>query len=101
MEEGDEVPAIRLCDANGAPHHLPGFTVSLSLAEAGLGKAFGAGWTERVLGLLHRHGPFALAWMEALLRAADQRSSRDGERIADPLLETEARSFHAGTEAIP
>lgn len=101
VEEGDEVPAVRLCDANGAPHRLPGFTVSLNLAEAGLGKAFGAGWTERVLRLLHRHGPFALAWMEALLRAADQRSSRDGERIADPLLETEVRSFHAGTEAIP
>lgn len=101
VEEGDEVPAVRLCDANGTPHHLPGFTISLNLAEAGLGKTFGAGWTERVLGLLHRHGPFALAWMEALLRAADHRASRDGGRIADPLLETDVRHLHAGTEATP
>ncbi len=87
-EEGDEVPSVLLCDAEGAPHSLPGFSASLRLAAAGLNPTFGAGWTERVLGLLKHHGPFSLAWLEALLRAADQRASRDAS-AADPLLNIE------------
>lgn len=85
VEGGDEVPSVRLCDASGAAHSLPAFTASLDLAAAGLNPTFGAGWTERTLGLLKWHGPFALGWMEALLRAADQRASRDAT-AADPLL---------------
>lgn len=85
VEEDDEVPTVRLCDATGTPHHLPAFKAALSLAAAGLNPKFGAGWTERVLGLMKQHGPFALAWMEALLRAADQRASRDAG-TSDPLL---------------
>ncbi len=88
VQEGDAVPSVQLCDASGAPQALPGFTAGLGLAAAGLGTTFGAGWTERVLGLMRQHGPFALAWMEALLRAADQRASRD-MKIADPLLEAD------------
>jgi len=88
VEMGDEVPAVRLCDAQGNPHRLPGFLADIDLAAAGLNPKFGAGWTERVLGLLRQHGPFALAWMEALLRAADQRASRDSS-MADPLLNIE------------
>lgn len=88
VEDGDEVPSVKLCDAEGVPHHLPAFRATLDLAAAGLNPNFGAGWTERVLGLLKRHGPFTLAWMEALLRAADQRASRDAS-TADPLLGAE------------
>ena len=88
VAEGDEVPTVRLCDANGSPHRLPAFSAALDLAAAGLNPVFGAGWTERVLGLLEQHGPFTLAWMEALLRAADQRASRDAG-VKDPLLATE------------
>jgi CRISPR-associated endonuclease/helicase Cas3 len=51
----------------------------------GLSPRTGASWTDRVLGLLDRYGPFALAYLEALLRAADQRASRS--KVADPLLE--------------
>lgn len=87
IEEEDQIPAVRLCDSSGGVHALSGFVVSLDLAAAGLSPGFGPGWTERVLGLLRRHGPFALAWMEALLRAADQRASRDSD-ATDPLLNT-------------
>jgi CRISPR-associated endonuclease/helicase Cas3 len=87
IEEEDQVPPIRLCDASGAAHALAGFAVSLDLAAAGLSPSFGPSWTERVLGLLRQHGPFALAWMEALLRAADQRASRDSD-TSDPFLHT-------------
>lgn len=88
VQEGDAVPSVKLCDVTGTAQALPGFTAGLGLAAAGLGATFGAGWTERVLGLMRQHGPFALAWMEALLRAADQRASRDSS-TADLLLEME------------
>jgi len=86
VQEGDSVPAVALCDKQGQPWELPGFLAELELAALGVGERFGASWSERSLGLLRTHGPFALAWLEALLRAADQRCSRD-ERTADPLLE--------------
>ena len=38
-------------------------------------------WSERVLDLVERFGPFTLAWLKALLRAADQRASK--EKVAD------------------
>lgn len=54
------------------------------------------GWTERVLGLLKRHGPFALAWTEAVMSAEDQRASRDAT-LADPALmdENDAHGLEA------
>jgi CRISPR-associated endonuclease/helicase Cas3 len=33
-------------------------------------------WTERSLGLLDEHGPFRLAYLEALVRIADWRGTR-------------------------
>jgi CRISPR-associated endonuclease/helicase Cas3 len=44
----------------------------------GLGARYGASWGERVCNLLDRHGPFKLAYLEALLRAADVRASALG-----------------------
>lgn len=90
LEDGDSVDEVPLYDAACAVRSLPAFQVDLCLATAGLNPITGPGWTERCLGLLKKHGPFSLAWLEALLRAADQRASRLA--ITDPLLEREVKS---------
>lgn len=82
--EGDGLPAIELATSDGGRAALPALTLTLAPAAAGLNPITGRGWTERVLGLLERHGPFALAWLEALLRAADQRAS--AANLIDPCL---------------
>lgn len=74
--EGDELPGFDLVDAAGAPSPLPALSLSLSGAEMGLGPRYGASWGERVAGLTARLGPFALTYLEALLRVADVRASR-------------------------
>ena len=66
--EGDRVP--------GAPLALPDAVISLDPAALGFSATTGASWTERVLGLLQKFGPFRLAYLETLLRAADCRASR-------------------------
>lgn len=84
IKDGDTLPALTLADKSGGFHDLPATRLDLAPAAAGLNPVTGAGWTERVLNPLDRHGPFTLAWLEALLRAADQRASR--QPVADPLL---------------
>ncbi len=86
VRSGDVLPPVRLADAHGQWQDLPAAELTLAPAAAGLNPLTGRGWTERVLGLLKRHGPFALAWLEALLRAADQRATRDAQQNDDPLL---------------
>lgn len=85
VREGDQLPSVLLVAADGTPQQLPATRLDLAPAAAGLSPRTGASWTERVLALLARHGPFTLAWLEALLRAADQRASKN--KLADPLLE--------------
>lgn len=85
VRDGEALPSLALVDAQGQFAQLPESTLRLDAAAAGLNPITGRGWTERVLALLHRHGPFTLAYFEALLRAADQRASRSP--IVDPLLE--------------
>ncbi len=85
IRDGERLPPVPLADAQGAVHELPETLIDLGPAAAGIGPTTGAGWTDRVLGLLERYGPFTLAWLEALLRAADQRASRLD--TLDPLLE--------------
>jgi CRISPR-associated endonuclease/helicase Cas3 len=87
IEPGDRLPALVLASRGGFDT-LPETVLDLAPAAAGLSPRTGAGWTERALKLLSRHGPFALAWLEALLRAADQRASRRTD-IVDPLLESD------------
>ena len=52
-------------------------TLDLSLARIGLTENGQPSWLERSLGLLEWLGPFRLAYLEAVLRAADMRASKE------------------------
>ena len=88
VRSGDLLPQLDLMTANGTKHRLPSLEMRLAPASVGLNVETGRGWTERVLGLLEQHGPFALAWLEAVMRAADQRASRDSV-LVDPALQVD------------
>jgi CRISPR-associated endonuclease/helicase Cas3 len=85
IREGDRLPAVVLVD--GEPP-VPEVTLTLSPAAVGLSSRTGVSWRERCTGLMERHGPGALAFLEAILRAADVRASQ--LKSNDPVLEVEA-----------
>ena len=85
VREDDVLPPLPLAAADGGFHRLPATVLDLSPSEAGLSPRTGRSWSERVLNLVERFGPFTLAWLEALLRAADQRASQ--QKIRDTLLQ--------------
>lgn len=64
----------------------PGVRLSLEPMELGLceEEPFSGlpSWAERMLNLRNTIGPFRLAYLEAILRAADMRASRDAEQRA-------------------
>lgn len=72
VREGDKL------SLEAAIETAPATEVELTLSPAmiGLSPRTGASWRERCAGLLERHGPMALAYLEAILRAADVRASR-------------------------
>ena len=74
--DGDELPSLPLAAVDGSFHELPKTTLDLSPSEVGLNPRTGRSWAERVLDLVAHYGPFSLALLETLLRAADQRASR-------------------------
>lgn len=84
VRAGDRLPSIDFSDSRSGHCLLPETELNLEPAAMGLSSITGPSWSDRVQTLLERHGPFALGWMEALLRAADIRASRLG--TADPLL---------------
>lgn len=90
LQDGDPLPALLLAAADHTFHMLPRTRIDLAPAAAGLNSRTGPGWTERTLVLLDTYGPFTLAWLEALLRAADQRASL--LVFEDELLEKEETS---------
>ncbi len=74
--EGDKLPATRLGDGITAP------AVSLSLEPMELGRCREEpfrgrpSWSERAIHLRNALGPFRLAYLESILRAADWKASR-------------------------
>lgn len=90
VRDGDKLPSIGVNDASGIVHQLPEASLNLEPACLGVSQRTGESWTERVSALTRQHGPFVLAFMEALLRAADIRAS--ALHTEDPLLEKGAVS---------
>lgn len=88
IRDGEVLPPVLLSTATGQSFELPSTTLNLAPASVGLNPYTGRGWTERVLTLVDRYGPFTLAFYESILRAADCRASRDF--VGDPLLQGEA-----------
>jgi len=80
VREGDTLPAIELEPGE----QLPELRIGLTLAALGLSHVTGRSWRDRTQALLGRHGPAGLAWLEALLIAADRRASK--LTTSDPLL---------------
>lgn len=73
IREADRLPSVELVP--GEPP-IPEVTLTLSPAAVGLSGRTGVSWRERCIGLMERYGPAALAFLEAILRAADVRASR-------------------------
>lgn len=84
IREGDRLPEVRVAP-DDAP--VPEATLTLSPAAIGLSATTGSSWRERCIGLFERFGPGALAYLEALVRAADVRASR--RNTNDPTLASE------------
>ncbi len=69
--DGDRLPAVQFADGETTPE----IELRLGLMQLGDGPQ-GPSWTTRTQRLLKEHGPFRLAWYEALVRIADWRASR-------------------------
>lgn len=82
VRDGDELPAISLDGVNS----LPALPLTLAPAALGLSPSTGRSWRDRTAALLRAHGPGSLAYLEALLIAADRRASK--LTTVDPLLIT-------------
>jgi len=70
--EGDMLPEVDLGDGEA----WKGGELLLNVMELGYDDTTHESWTERAQTLLERHGPFRLAFLEALLTTADWRASK-------------------------
>jgi len=64
VRDGETLPAVLLAADDNNYIELPASIMNLAPSAVGLNPYTGRGWTERVLNLLKRHGPFTLAWLE-------------------------------------
>lgn len=77
--DGERLPEVDIGEGLTFPE------TTLDLGPMRLGGTNGRpSWTRRVLALLDRFGPFRLAFLEALVRAADVRVSRPGPPVEHP-----------------
>jgi CRISPR-associated endonuclease/helicase Cas3 len=79
IKDGDLLPPVRIRDAQGAEQTITDLDLHLAPALLGLSCRYGPSWRERTLALQTQFGPFALAWLEAILRTADIRTSRKAD----------------------
>jgi CRISPR-associated endonuclease/helicase Cas3 len=75
---GDVLPALHLPGGES----FPDTTLRLDLMQLGEGPQ-GPSWTTRTQRLLKDHGPFRLAFLEALVRVADWRASRREQEASE------------------
>ncbi len=80
VRDGDALPAISLDGVSS----LPALSLTLAPAALGLSPLTGRSWRDRTAALLRTYGPGSLAYLEALLIAADRRASK--LTTVDPLL---------------
>ncbi len=73
IAEPETLPSVDL----GEGLHIGETVLDMSMAQIGLDNEGRHSWLERSLGLLEWLGPFRLAFLEAIIRAADMRASRD------------------------
>lgn len=73
IREGDILPPLSLDEAE---RPLAPLTLTLTPANLGISNRTGISWRERTLRLQNEIGPTCLAYLEALLRAADVRASQ-------------------------
>ena len=85
IREGDRLPSVALIPGEPA---IPEVTLTLAPSAIGLSERTGISWRERCLGVMERYGPAGLAFLEAILRAADVRASR--LKTNDPAFASEA-----------
>jgi CRISPR-associated endonuclease/helicase Cas3 len=85
VRDQDIVPACALRTSDGRIVEAPSLRVSLDVASLGLSNRYGRSWMERVAALRDRHGPFALAWLETIVRTADVRASRSAREDQTPV----------------
>jgi len=76
--DGDAFPEVDV----GGKERLPALRLSLAVMALGDGPD-GRSWVARTQRLLAHHGPFRLAWLEALVRIADWRASATEQGASD------------------
>ena len=90
--DDDELPATEL----GGGVTAPAARLSLEPMELGLCEqppfAGRPSWAERMIGLRDALGPFRLAYLDGILRAADMRASREADKrsFESPAVEEDA-----------